>query len=101
VGTNRVFGVCGTVVCAFDKTTGARVWTSTIAASTGPDPARAAVAATLLYLPTGEVLNSVTGALVTTLWFGQAQAFSVGDGYVVAIPQGTRRLLDVYGLPGG
>ncbi len=100
VGTNRVFGACGTVVCAFDKITGARVWTSTIAASTGAEPARAAVAATLLYLPTGEVLNSVTGALVTTLWFGQARALSVGDGYVVAIPFGTQRLLDVYGLPG-
>lgn len=100
VGTNRVFGVCGTVVCSFDKTTGARVWTSTIAASTEADPARAAVAATLLYLPTGEVLNSVTGALVTKLWNGQAQAFSVGDGYVAEIPSGSPRLLDVYGLPG-
>lgn len=100
VGTNRVFGACGPVVCAFDKATGARVWTSTVAAGTGAASARAALAATLLYLPTGEVLNSATGALVTTLWTGEARALSVGDGYVLAIPSESRRLLDVYGLPG-
>jgi outer membrane protein assembly factor BamB len=108
VGTNRVFGVCGTVVCAFDKVTGARVWTSTIAASTGAgddqspfdDPVRAAVAATLLYLPTGQVLSSTTGALVARLWTGQVRSMSVGNGYVLAVPQSSPRILDVYGLPG-
>jgi outer membrane protein assembly factor BamB len=108
VGTNRVFGACGTVVCAFDKATGARAWTSTIAPSvdTGgsdsgiDDPVRAAVAATLLYLPTGQVLNSTTGALVARLWTGQARSMSVGDGYVLAVPESSPRILDVYGLPG-
>jgi outer membrane protein assembly factor BamB len=108
VGTNRVFGACGTVVCAFDKTTGACVWTSTIAPSTdtGSDPsgiefpARAAVAATLLYLPTGQVLNTGTGAVVTRLWTGQARSMSVGNGYVVAASESSPRALDVYGLPG-
>jgi hypothetical protein len=108
VGTNRVFGACGTVVCAFGKATGARAWTSTIAASTDPigspsgidDNVRAAVAATLLYLPTGQVLNTGNGKLVTRLWTGQAVAMSVGDGYVLAVPASSPRVMDVYGLPG-
>jgi outer membrane protein assembly factor BamB len=108
VGTNRVFGACGTVVCAFDKVTGARAWTSTIAPSrdTGSDPSgiefnvRAAVAATLLYLPTGQVLNTGTGKVVTRLWTGQARSMSVGNGYVVAVLESSPRVMDVFGLPG-
>jgi hypothetical protein len=66
-----------------------------------PDPAaRAAVAATLLYLPTGQVLNTGTGKVVTRLWTGQALSMSVGNGYVVAVLQSSPRVLDVYGLPG-
>ena len=108
VGTNRVFGACGTVVCAFDKTTGARVWTSTIAASVDVSespsgiefPARPAAASTLLYLPTGQVLNSSTGTVVTRLWTGQARWMSVGNGYVVAVLESSPRLMEVFGLPG-
>lgn len=108
VGTNRVFGACGIVVCAFDKATGARAWTSTIAASvdtidfpSGADfNVRAAVAATLLYLPTGQVLNTGTGKVVTRLWTGQALSMSVGDGYVLAVLKSSPRVLDVFGLPG-
>ena len=108
VGTNRVFGACGTVVCAFDKATGARAWTSTIPASvdtidfpSGADfNVRAAVAATLLYLPTGQVLNTGTGKVVTRLWTGQALSMSVGDGYVLAVLKSSPRVLDVFGLPG-
>jgi outer membrane protein assembly factor BamB len=108
VGTNRVFGACGTVVCAFDKATGARAWTSTIAPSvdhsdspSGSDVnVRAAVAATLLYLPTGQVLNTGTGKVVTRLWTGQARSMSVGNGYVVAVLESSPRVMDVFGLPG-
>jgi outer membrane protein assembly factor BamB len=108
VGTNRVFGACGRVVCAFDKATGARAWTSTVAASVDPigspsgidNPVRAAVAATLLYLPTGQVLNTGTGRVVTRLWTGQARSMSVGNGYVVAVPESSPRVMDVFGLPG-
>jgi hypothetical protein len=108
VGTNRVFGACGTVVCPFDKATGARAWTSTIAPSVDtpdrPDGndvfVRAAVASTLLYLPTGQVLNTGTGKVVTRLWTGQARSMSVGNGYVVAVPESLPRVMDVYGLPG-
>lgn len=108
VGTNRVFGACGTVVCAFDKATGARAWTSTIAPSVdvADSPSgieffvRAASAATLLYLPTGQVLNSSTGKVVTRLWTGQARSMSVGNGYVVAVLESSPRVMDVFGLPG-
>ena len=108
VGTNRVFGACGRVVCALDKATGARAWTSTVAASVDPpgspsgidENIRAAVAATLLYLPTGQVLNTSNGKVVTRLWTGQAVAMTVGNGYVVAVPAASPRVLDVYGLPG-
>jgi len=96
VDTQRVYGACGTVVCAFSKSTGARVWTSTIEDSGVP----AAVAGALLYLPTGQVLNSATGAVVTSLWSGTASWLSVGNGYVLAVPATSPRLLDVYGLPG-
>jgi hypothetical protein len=108
VGTNRVFGACGTVVCAFDKATGARAWTSTIAPSVdvADSPSgieffvRAASAATLLYLPTGQVLNSSTGKVITRLWTGQARSMSVGNGYVVAVLESSPRVMDVFGLPG-
>ena len=108
VGTNRVFGACGRVVCAFDKATGARAWTSTIAPSVDRSESpsgiefnvRAAVAATLLYLPTGQVLNTSTGKVVTRLWTGQARSMSVGNGYVVAALESSPRVLDVFGLPG-
>ena len=61
---------------------------------------RAAVAATLLYLPTGQVLNTGTGKVVTRLWTGQALSMSVGDGYVLAVLKSSPRVLDVFGLPG-
>jgi outer membrane protein assembly factor BamB len=108
VGTNRVFGACGTVVCAFDKATGSRAWTSTIAPSVDRSESpsgieffvRAAVASTLLYLPTGQVLNTGTGRVVTRLWTGQARSMSVGNGYVVAVLESSPRVMDVFGLPG-
>ena len=95
-------------MCAFDKATGARAWTSTVAASVDPigspsgidNPVRAAVAATLLYLPTGQVLAAGTGKVVTRLWTGQARSMSVGNGYVLAVPESSPRVMDVFGLPG-
>jgi hypothetical protein len=69
------------VVCAFDKATGARAWTSTIRASVDSPTVRAGSSSssgrrrrrTLLYLPTGQVLNSSTGKVITRLWTGQAR----------------------------
>ena len=86
----------------------ARAWTSTIAPSadhsdspSGSDVnVRAAVASTLLFLPTGEVLNTGTGKGVARLWTGQAGSMSVGNGYVVAVLESSPRVMDVYGLPG-
>jgi outer membrane protein assembly factor BamB len=104
VGTNRLFGSCGGsagvagTICAVDRATGARSWTSRIQA--GFPQAPAASAATLLYLPSGQVLNSATGAVVTRLWTGQHSAVTVGNGYVVTVPGEFSRNLDVYGLPG-
>ena len=104
VGTNRLFGDCGGsagiagTICAVDRATGARAWTSTIQA--GFPVAPAASAAKLLFLPSGQVLDSANGAVVTRLWSGQHAAVTVGNGYVLTVPQEFSRILDVYGLPG-
>jgi len=58
------------------------------------------VAATLLYLSTGQVLKSSTGKVITRLWTGQARSMSVGNGYVVAVLESSPRVMDVFGLPG-
>jgi hypothetical protein len=46
------------------------------------------------------VLNPADGAVVTRLWSGQHAAVTVGNGYVLTVPQEFSRILDVYGLPG-
>jgi outer membrane protein assembly factor BamB len=105
VGTNRIFGACdggpgdAGVVCAVNKATSARAWTSTIPASFAEGTA-ATVAATLLYLPSGQVINSGTGATIASLWSGQHSALTVADGYVLTVSADNPRVLDVYGLPG-
>ena len=58
------------------------------------------MAATLLYLSTGQVLKSSTGKVITRLWTGQARSMSVGNGYVVAVLESSPRVMDVFGLPG-
>jgi hypothetical protein len=99
VDGTRVYADCGTVVCAFSRATGARLWTSTVPASgSGFWPARLALAGALLYTPVGTVLDAATGPVLKQLWDGQATELSVGNGYVVAATDD--RVLDVYGLPG-
>ena len=98
VDATRVYAVCGSVVCAFNRATGARVWTSSVPAATGFRPVASALAGALLYTAEGYVLNASTGAVVIQLWVGQASELSVGNGYLTAVV--TRRVLDVYGLPG-
>lgn len=99
VDATRVYANCGTVVCAFTRATGARLWTSTVPASgRGFWPARLALAGALLYTPVGTVLDAATGAVVKQLWDGEATELSVGNGYVVAAVDS--RVLDVYGQPG-
>lgn len=98
VDATRVYATCGTVICAFTRATGARLWTST---EPNPDefsPAEPALAGGLLYTATGAVLNAATGAEVTRLWTGVARALSVGNGYVAAVAD--ERILDLYSLPG-
>ena len=60
----------------------------------------AALAAKLLFLPSGQVLDSANGTVVTRLWTGQPLSMTVGDGYVLAVPKSSPRVLDVFGLPG-
>lgn len=92
VDGTRVYAVCDTVVCAFNRATGARVWTATTPGGLRP----AALAGALLYTSTGAVLAAATGAPVAQLWTGDGRV-TVGNGYVVAAVDD--RVLDVYGLP--
>ncbi len=98
VDGTRVYATCGTVICAFTRATGARLWTSQELAVTDFGFAEPALAGSLLYTPTGAVLDASTGAPITRLWAGAARELSVGNGYVAAVV--TPRVLDVYGLPG-
>jgi outer membrane protein assembly factor BamB len=98
VDATRVYASCSSVVCAYSRATGARLWMSTEPVAFDPRAAEPALAGTLLYTPTGAVLDAATGAEVTRLWSGEARELSVGNGYVTAVL--TPRVLDVYGLPG-
>jgi hypothetical protein len=100
VDATRVYAACGSVLCGYDRATGAKRWTSTAAAGGGFGEARAALAGALLYAADGSVLDPATGAAVSQVWSGLAAELSVGNGYVVTAGTGSRRLLDVYGLPG-
>jgi len=98
VDATRVYATCGTVLCAFTRATGARLWTSAEPAAADPRAAEPALAGGLLHTPTGAVLDAATGALVTRLWTGEARGLSVGNGYVAAVVDD--RVLDLYSLPG-
>lgn len=98
VDATRVYASCSSVLCAYSRATGARLWMSTEPVASDPRAAEPALAGTLLYSPTGAVLDAATGAEVTRLWAGDARELSVGNGYVTAVL--TPRVLDVYGLPG-
>jgi hypothetical protein len=98
VDATRVYASCSSVVCAYSRATGARLWTSTESVASDPRAAEPALAGALLYTPTGAVLDAATGAEVTRLWDGEARELSVGNGYVAAVL--TPRVLDFYGLPG-
>jgi outer membrane protein assembly factor BamB len=99
VDATRVYATCGTVLCAFTRATGARLWTSSEPNTVEYGVAEPALAGALLYTPGGAVLDAATGAVVTRLWIDRnARGLSVGNGYAAAVVE--QRILDLYSLPG-
>lgn len=98
VDDTRVYATCGPVFCAFNRATGARLWTSTERSDSDYWEVEPALAGALLYTPRGAVLNAATGAPVAQLWLGEASGLSVGNGYVAVVVDD--RVLDLYSLPG-
>jgi outer membrane protein assembly factor BamB len=97
VGQFRVYATCGSQgesVCAYDIGTGALKWQ--FGSFTTP-PAFAAEATGVLYLDSGDILNSGTGQYITRIW-SPATAIAVGDGRIAVVSN--PRILDLYGLPG-
>lgn len=99
VDTTRVYATCGSSVCAYNVSTGAREWQNASSLST---PALAAVADGVLYLDSGLALNAATGQVIKTLYGSYynspATALAVGDGRIAIVSD--PRVLDLFGLPG-
>jgi outer membrane protein assembly factor BamB len=100
IDATRVYAACSGVLCAFNRATGARLWTSTVALTTaGFGQPAAAVGGALLYAPGGQVVDPATGGVLRRLWDTGFREVSVGNGYVVSVAR-RDRIAEVYGLPG-
>lgn len=98
VGATRVYATCGGILCAYNRGTGALLWTST-ATTAYSGGSTAAVAGLLLYLNGSVVVDVATGAEVAQVSGGWGRQFSVGNGYLAAVG-GAARIIDIFGLPG-
>jgi outer membrane protein assembly factor BamB len=95
---HRVYATCGSGArfCAYDKTTGKRIWR--IDHTAGPNGTLASVGGDVLYLDDGDALNAATGQSLKQLWAtGTASSLAVGRGHVVAVVDGVHT--NIYGLP--
>lgn len=100
IDATRVYAACSGKLCAFNRATGAALWTSTVdLASTGFRAPAAAIGGALLYAPGGEVVDSASGAILKRLWTTGYREVSVGNGYVVSVAR-SDRIAEIYGLPG-
>lgn len=93
----RVYATCGAGnrFCAYDKTTGARLWRVDYTAA--PQGPLASVGGDVVYLDDGRALDAPTGQLLKRLWSsGTASSLAVGRGHVVAVVDGVHT--DIYGL---